>query len=460
MARTSAIRITRTWSSKKPTPWVPASDKLMKNTASGSPRSTRSIQSTVSFAIGANIASAALLTRSDVATTISAPIAIMAMSLSRSISAHGAVNGFDGKATNRSNGPDAESALSGAGNRTPNPGISHFPTSDAQATALAVVAAVEAGTPLLELEPFDLSEQRAGAAAGLAGARAELTRLESGLRSEEIVQIRARRDGLAARLERLVVGPRDQELATGRTRVELAEAELGLTRLQEARARDLHESGVEPAELLDRAVTSMRVAAATLAVRREELALLEEGTRTEDIAAAQAAFTEAQAALDLAVQGYRDEDVEKARAGVAAAESTLAAADRRLEELVIRSPVAGIVEAITLRPGALVAANTPALSLLDPSRLWVRAYVPENRLTLTIGQQVSVRVDPFPDETFGGRVSFIAREAEFTPANVQTPEERSKQVFRIKVDLVDGLTRLRPGMSADLLLEGVGGASR
>lgn len=319
---------------------------------------------------------------------------------------------------------------------------------------------VEAGTPLLELEPFDLSAQRAGAAAGLAGARAELTRLESGLRSEEIVQIRARRDRLAAQLERLVVGPRAQELATGRTRVDLAEAELGLTRLQEARARDLHESGVETAEMLDRAVTSMRVAEATLAVRREELALLEEGTRTEDIAAAQAAFTEAQAALDLAVQGYRDEDVEKARAGVTAAESTLAAADRRLEELVIRSPVAGIVEAITLRPGDLVAANTPALSLLDPSRLWVRAYVPETRLTLTIGQQVSVRVDPFPDETFVGRVSFIAREAEFTPANVQTPEERSKQVFRIKVDLVDGLTRLRPGMSADLLLEDVDGASR
>jgi hypothetical protein len=57
-------------------------------------------------------------------------------------------------------------------------------------------------------------------------------------------------------------------------------------------------------------------------------------------------------------------------------------------------------------------------------------------------------------------VSFIAREAEFTPGNVQTPEERSKQVFRIKVDLVDGLERLRPGMSADVVLEDVGGASR
>lgn len=319
---------------------------------------------------------------------------------------------------------------------------------------------VEANTTLLELEPFDLPEHRAGAAAGLAGARADLTRLESGLRSEEIVQARARRDALAAELERLVVGPREQELATSRTWVELAEAQLGLARLQETRARDLHESGVGTAEVLDRAVTSMRVAEATLAVRREELALLEEGTRTEEIAAARAAFAEADAALGLAERGYRDEEIEKARAGVAAAESGLAVIDRSLEELAIRSPVAGIVEAITLRPGDLVAANTPALSLLDPSRLWVRAYVPENRLTLTIGQEVLLRVDPFPDETFRGRVSFIAREAEFTPGNVQTPEERSKQVFRIKVDLVDGLERLRPGMSADVVLEDVGGASR
>ena len=235
---------------------------------------------------------------------------------------------------------------------------------------------------------------------------------------------------------------------------------LELAVLEEGRARALHESGVESAEALDRALTSMRVAQATLAVRHEELALLEEGTRKEEIDAIRAEVAEAEAPLALAEQGYREEDIEKARAAVAAAESTLAAIDRRLEELVIRAPVAGIVEAITLRPCDLVGANAPALSLLDPSRLWVRAYVPEGRLVLAIGQEVSLRVDPFPDETFLGRLSFIAREAEFTPGNVQTPEERSKQVFRIKVDLVDGLDRLRSGMSADVILDDLDGASR
>jgi hypothetical protein len=61
-----------------------------------------------------------------------------------------------------------------------------------------------------------------------------------------------------------------------------------------------------------------------------------------------------------------------------------------------------------------------------------------------------VLVDSFPNEEFSGRIIFIAREAEFTPANVQTPEERSKQVFRIKVLLEEGKERLRPGMAADI----------
>jgi multidrug resistance efflux pump len=93
---------------------------------------------------------------------------------------------------------------------------------------------------------------------------------------------------------------------------------------------------------------------------------------------------------------------------------------------------------------------------MDSSRLWVRAYVPENQLDLAIDQPVWVTVDSYPDDRFRGHISFIARKAEFTPSNVQTPEERSKQVFRIHVTLDEGLDRLRPGMSADVWLEDEG----
>ena len=70
-------------------------------------------------------------------------------------------------------------------------------------------------------------------------------------------------------------------------------------------------------------------------------------------------------------------------------------------------------------------------------------------------EPVPVRVDSFPDERFAGRVMFIATEAEFTPRNVQTPEERSKQVFRLKVGLEEGRKRLRVGMAADVMFNEV-----
>ena len=130
-----------------------------------------------------------------------------------------------------------------------------------------------------------------------------------------------------------------------------------------------------------------------------------------------------------------------------------AAIRRQIEELRIVAPVEGTIEAVELRPGDLVGAGTPVISIMDTSHLWIRAYVPENRLDLHIGDQVPIRVDSYPDDTFQGRISFVARQAEFTPGNIQTPEERSKQVFRTKITLLDGLDRLRPGMSADIWLD-------
>jgi membrane fusion protein YbhG len=111
---------------------------------------------------------------------------------------------------------------------------------------------------------------------------------------------------------------------------------------------------------------------------------------------------------------------------------------------------------VELHPGDLVIANAPVISLMDTRSLWVRAYVPENRLQQKVGEKLRVSVDSFPSQRFAAHLSFIARQAEFTPGNIQTPEERSKQVFRIKVVLDEGLDRLRPGMSADVWLGDAG----
>jgi HlyD family secretion protein len=107
-----------------------------------------------------------------------------------------------------------------------------------------------------------------------------------------------------------------------------------------------------------------------------------------------------------------------------------------------------------LQPGELVAANAPTISLLDLSKLWVRAYVPEGRLgAVVLGGRVPVRIAAAGGGDVMGRVVFISRDGEFTPRNVQTPEERSRQVFRIKVMLEEGRERVRVGMTADVLLD-------
>ncbi|UUO09279.1 HlyD family efflux transporter periplasmic adaptor subunit [Blastopirellula sp. J2-11] len=150
--------------------------------------------------------------------------------------------------------------------------------------------------------------------------------------------------------------------------------------------------------------------------------------------------------------GFRTEDIAQAAAAVAAATANVAAIQQRIEELNIVAPNDAIVEALELEPGDLMAPNAPMLTLIDPNKLWVRAYVPENHLNIELGQKLPITVDSFDGE-FQGEITFIARNAEFTPNNVQTPEERSKQVFRIKVTLLDGRDKLRSGMAADVWLE-------
>ncbi len=311
---------------------------------------------------------------------------------------------------------------------------------------------VEPGQVLVELEPFDLLEQRAQAAAGLAALEAKLAEIAAGLRPEEIAQAAARRDQIEAKLDLLVHGPRPQEIAAAKAELESAKAELDLARLEFERLEKLEKQEIATRERLDAAATRVKLVNAQVTARSNELALLEEGTRKEEVLAARSELEQAEQAFKLAQSGSRAEVIDAAKASVEAARSSLETLDRRIAELVIRAPLKASVDAVELQPGDLVAARAPVLSLVDLEHLWVRAYVPENRLAVQSGQEVEVTVDSHPGRKFRGKLSFIARNAEFLPSNVQTPEERSKQVFRIKVELLEGLEVLRPGMAADVHL--------
>lgn len=319
------------------------------------------------------------------------------------------------------------------------------------AVLVAEGASVESGQPLLTLEAHDLEERIAQARAERSARAAALARLEAGTRPEEVGQARARKEEAQAALEEARAGARPQEVAAASHALELAEAQLELADLERRRLERLRQSGTASEEQLNQALTQWKVAVARVATEREGLALLREGTRKERLEQAAARLRQAEAALDLARAGFPREDVDRARFELAAAQAQVASLERAAAELTIRAPRAMVVGTLDLRPGDLVAANAPVAALLDPGSLRVRAYVPSPLLSrLAEGAQVEVLVDGFPGRPFAGRVGYLARQAEFAPSNVQTPEERVQQVFRVEVEVRD--PALRPGMSADVLL--------
>jgi multidrug resistance efflux pump len=254
----------------------------------------------------------------------------------------------------------------------------------------------------------------------------------------------------------LKAGPRQEEIEAARGRVTLAQAERRLAANTFQRLQQLVNDNAVSRQEFDNAQEALEAALANAFVRQQELDLLEAGTREEELREAAARVEEARQIWQLMDHGYRSEEIEQAKAARDAAQAALAAIGRQKVELNITSPIDGTVEAIDLQPGDLVAPGAPVLSMLDSNHLWVRAYVPQNRVSVRVGQQVRVTVDSFPAQPFTGTLSFVARQAEFTPSNVQTLEERSKQVFRIKVTIEDQRDVLRPGMTADVWLEPIG----
>jgi len=126
----------------------------------------------------------------------------------------------------------------------------------------------------------------------------------------------------------------------------------------------------------------------------------------------------------------------------------------QLERLELRAPSGGVVQKRLVRAGQVVAAGSPILTIADPRDLYLTLYVLEAQLgRVAVGQRVSVRVDPYPERVFGGRVQTIATRAEFTPRNVQTQRDRQNLVFGVKVRLPNPDGALKAGLPADATFE-------
>jgi membrane fusion protein YbhG len=152
----------------------------------------------------------------------------------------------------------------------------------------------------------------------------------------------------------------------------------------------------------------------------------------------------------------QEKNVEAVQMRVTQARAQLADVEAQLAEMEVKAPTDSVLEVLSVKVGDVIPANREVATLLLPEHLWVRVYVPEPWLGLIkIGDHVRVRVDSFPGKDFDGIVEQVNRQAEFTPRNVQTVEDRIRQVFGIKVRLPNADDRLRAGMAADVFFSNV-----
>lgn len=152
----------------------------------------------------------------------------------------------------------------------------------------------------------------------------------------------------------------------------------------------------------------------------------------------------------------QEKSLEAARARVAQALAQLAAMDAQMSEMQVTAPGDCVLEILNVKVGDVLPPNREVATLILPQHLWVRVYVPEPWLgRIQLNEQVRVRVDAWRDQDFTGVVEQINRQAEFTPRNVQTVEDRIRQVFGVKVRLDNREDKLRAGMSADVFFPNV-----
>ena len=312
---------------------------------------------------------------------------------------------------------------------------------------------VKQGQPLLRFESYDLDARRDDAAAAVAQAEANLSKLRNGSRPEEIAEARAQAEAARSNLELARNGPRTQEVEAARAELDAADADYEVARANFARVEQLTRDGVASRQDLDNAKATLDRTRGRREAAQQNLSLLREGSRREEIARAEQQYRQAEARRQMAERGSRKEDVDAAQAQLDRARAALQQIDTQMSELDVKAPADAFVEVMQVRPGDMIAPNAPVATLVEVDRLWVRVYVPEPELGhIQLEKEVSVTVDTFGDEPFKGRVEQISTRGEFTPRNVQTREERTHQVFSVRVRLDNRAKRLRAGMAADVTI--------
>ena len=244
----------------------------------------------------------------------------------------------------------------------------------------------------------------------------QLNQAEAGIRLAE------------AQLELLLKGARAEDIRQAEEALKQAEANLTAAEEDWRRLRILAEKESATQKQRDDAEARYKVALAQHEAARQVLQKARQLARPEEIQAARARLDQAAAGRDLIKKSIAD--------------ST------------ILSPVCGIVTHGIVEAGEFVTPGSPLLTVADLANVHLEIYVLEKELgRIRLGETAEVKIDSYPERVFTGKVIFISPEAEFTPKNVQTKEDRVKLVFRVKIEIPNQDYVLKPGMPADAVLK-------
>ena len=231
--------------------------------------------------------------------------------------------------------------------------------------------------------------------------------LESSVQAAQRNEAEARLKQAQAQLANLkAAGQSPEQIAVIRAQEQQAQAQLALSRGEYERQQTLYERGVTPKAAYDQARAAFDRDTAALEVAQRQIDAAQLGGRNAEIAAAEAA--------------------------VVAAEAALRQSETRLEKRRVTSVVDARVQDVFFRAGEVINPGQPVLALLPVGGLRIRFYAPETYLSqFRIGQRVMVACDRCAANLMA-TVSYISREAEYTPPVIFSQQERAKLVFRLE----------------------------
>ena len=194
---------------------------------------------------------------------------------------------------------------------------------------------------------------------------------------------------------------------------------------------------------------------AVLRQAEEKLSLSKEGPRQEDIAAGRADVARAQASVRTAEANRlelqrKEEELAQRKAEIDKSRAQEGITASQIDDTTVYTPIDGVVLTKSAEVGEVLAAGTTIVSIGDLEHPWLRAYINETDLgRVKLGQQVKLTTDSYPGKVYNGKVTFIASDAEFTPKQIQTKEERVKLVYRIKIEVDNQSHELKNNMPVD-----------